>query len=92
MKTDWYITLLFPMFIASNFFYTYHFQDVNLAKFTVRTRSLNDVIYWAMQMVGAGVFGTALDSQALGRSTKAKAALVVLFVLTMGMLQRRLLS
>lgn len=26
--TDWYILALFPMFFASNWFYTYHFQDV----------------------------------------------------------------
>lgn len=85
MKTDWYILLLFPMFFASNFFYTYQFQDVNLAKFTLRTRSLNSVLYWAGQMVGAGIFGTALDIQAVGRSTRAKAALIALFCLTMSM-------
>ena len=84
LSTDWYIVLLFPMFFASNFFYTYHFQDVNAAKFDLRTRSLNGVLYWAMQMVGAGVFGLALDSPFVSRRTRAKAALGALFVCTFG--------
>ena len=84
LVTDWYIILLFPMFFASNFFYTYQFQDVNLARFTVRTRSLNSVLYWGMQMVGAAVFGAALDIKAIGRPMRAKAALVALFAITMG--------
>ena len=92
LKTDWYIVLLFPMFFASNFFYTYQFQDVNLAKFTVRTRSLNSTVYWAMQMVGALIFGTALDSKILGRPMRAKIGLASLFVLTMGMFYRYSLS
>ena len=37
-RSDPYIVLLFPMFIASNYFYTYQFNDVNLAKFNTRTR------------------------------------------------------
>ena len=84
MKTDWYIALLFPMFFASNFFYTYQFQDVNLAKFTVRTRSLNGVLYWMSQIIGAYIFGYALDFARLKRTMRAKAALVALFVITMG--------
>ena len=84
LTTDWYIVLLFPMFFASNFFYTYHFQDVNASKFDLRTRSLNGVLYWAMQMVGAGVFGLALDSPFVSRRTRAKAALGALFVCTFG--------
>ena len=90
LKTDWYIVLLFPMFFASNFFYTYQFQDVNLAKFTVRTRSLNSVLYWASQMFGALIFGTALDVKAVSRGTRAKAGLASLFVLTMGMYKETL--
>lgn len=84
MKTDWYIALLFPMFFASNFFYTYQFQDVNLARFTVRTRSLNGVLYWLSQILGAYIFGYALDFAKLKRTMRAKVALGVLFVFTMG--------
>lgn len=82
--SDWYIIFLFPLFFSSNFFYTYHFQDVNLAKFTIRTRSLNSVLYWMAQIVGASIFGYALDIQSLSRPLKARIALVALFTLVMG--------
>ena len=85
-KTDWYILLLFPMFFSSNYFYTYHFQDVNTPYFTLRTRSLNGVLYWISQIIGAGVFGFALDTPMLRRPTRAKAALAALFVITFGKL------
>ena len=81
-KTDWYIVLLFPMFLASNWFYTYHFQDVNLPNFNIRTRALNNVLYWLMQIVGAYITGYALDAN-LRRSLKAKIALGYLLTLTM---------
>lgn len=83
LKTDWYIVFLFPFFIASNWFYTYHFQDVNLPMFSVRTRSLNNVLYWTMQMVGATVFGFALDYQKISRRLRAKLCLIVLLAVTM---------
>ncbi|KIX02630.1 uncharacterized protein Z518_08572 [Rhinocladiella mackenziei CBS 650.93] len=81
--SDWYLLFLFPMFFASNWFYTYHFQDVNLARFNIRTRALNSVLYYLFQIVGAWVFGFALDNPRLRRTTRAKMALVALFVLTM---------
>lgn len=83
-RSDSYIVLLFPMFLASNWFYTYHFADVNLARFNIRTRALNNTLYWSSQIVGAGVFGYALDTTFARRSVRAKTALVVLFVITMG--------
>ena len=70
------------MFFASNWFYTYQFNDVNLAQFNTRTRSLNNTLYWTAQIVGAVVFGTALDYPKLKRTTRAKVAWVTLFVLT----------
>ena len=82
LRSDTYIILLFPMFFASNWFYTYQFQDVNLAKFNVRTRALNEVLYWMSQIFGAYIFGYALDIKAR-RTLRAKALLVVLFVVTM---------
>lgn len=83
LRTDWYIVFLFPFFISSNWFYTYHFQDVNFAQFNVRTRALNSVLYWSMQMVGALIFGIALDYDKISRRTRAKLGLLALFVLTM---------
>lgn len=83
LRTDTYIVLLFPMFFASNWFYTYHFSVVNLAKFNIRTRSLNNTLYWTSQMIAALIIGFALDIKTIRRSIKAKAAFGLLFVLVM---------
>lgn len=82
LLSDPYIILLFPMFFASNWFYTYQFNAVNLAQFNTRTRALNNVLYWTMQIVGAWVFGNALDVSFLKRTTRAKLAWAALFVIT----------
>jgi MFS family permease len=81
--TDPYIIFLFPMFLASNWFYAYHFTEINAAYFNVRTRSLNGVVYYIMQIVGAYVFGYALDIKGVRRTTRAKAAWVALFATIM---------
>lgn len=31
LKTDWWVVLLFPMFFASNYFYTYQFNGMSIA-------------------------------------------------------------
>ncbi|EEP76797.1 predicted protein [Uncinocarpus reesii 1704] len=83
LRTDYYIVLFFPMFLASNWFTTYQFNGVNLAQFNIRTRALNNVLYWFFQMVGAFVFGYLLDIKSVRRTVRARAGLVLLFVLTM---------
>ncbi|EGG13250.1 major facilitator superfamily transporter [Melampsora larici-populina 98AG31] len=55
------VLLLFPFFWASNWFYTYQFNDYNLALFNLRTRSLNALLYWLSQLFGSGLFGLLLD-------------------------------
>jgi hypothetical protein len=82
-RTDPYIVALFPMFLASNWFYAYHFNNINGVYFNTRTRALNSVLYYLMQIVGAFVFGYALDTTKFSRRTRAKGALVALFVLIM---------
>lgn len=82
LRSDPYVILLFPMFFASNWFYTYQFNDVNRAQFNVRTRALNNTLYWLAQMVGALIVGFALDFPNIRRTTRAKAAWAVMFVLT----------
>ncbi|KAI5279384.1 hypothetical protein KEM54_004197 [Ascosphaera aggregata] len=83
LKTDVYIVSLFPMFFASNWFYTYQFNIVNGFSFNIRTRSLNNVVYWGMQMIGALLFGQLLDLKSLKRSVRAKVAWLVILVLGM---------
>lgn len=80
--TDPYILFLFPMFFASNWFYTYQFNVVNFAKFNTRTRALNNVLYWIAQIIGVSIFGFALDYSRLRRTTRAAIAWVVMFALT----------
>jgi MFS family permease len=79
---DPYIMLLFPMFFASNIFYTYQQNGFNGAHFNARGKSLNNVLYWLAQIFGAIIFGYALDYKGLRRSLRAKLSLVVLFTLT----------
>lgn len=80
--TDPWVILLFPMFFASNWFYTYQFNCVNLPRFNTRTRALNNVLYWLMQIAGAWIFGSALDMARFKRTTRAKGAWVALLALT----------
>ncbi|KAL2130862.1 hypothetical protein VTI74DRAFT_5852 [Chaetomium olivicolor] len=77
-----WVVLLFPMFFASNVFYTYQGNDMNGAHFNTRTRSLNGLLYWLSQIIGAIVFGYALDFPGVRRSIRAKASFVALFLLT----------
>jgi hypothetical protein len=82
--TDPYILFLFPMFFASNWFYTYQFNAVNLARFNIRTRALNNTVYWIAQIFGASFFGFALDISRWRRTTRAMVAWGVLMLLTLG--------
>ncbi|KAK2797325.1 hypothetical protein FQN50_009220 [Emmonsiellopsis sp. PD_5] len=83
LRTDYYIVALFPMFIASNWFYTYHFNNINSARFNIRTRALNGCLYYLAQMLGSFVFGYVLDSKFLRRTTRARVGIGSLFVITM---------
>ena len=83
LQTDIWIVFLFPMFLASNWFYSYQFNGVNGAKFNIRTRALNNTLYWISQIIGAYVFGYMLDIRSLRRTLRAKVAWGLLFVLTM---------
>ncbi|KAF2429160.1 MFS general substrate transporter [Tothia fuscella] len=81
-RSDPYILFLFPMFFASNWFYAYQFNGVNGAKFNTRTAALNNTVYYIMQIVGAYIFGYALDIPTIRRTVRAKAVWVALFALT----------
>ncbi|KAI4260700.1 MAG: hypothetical protein L6R42_003929 [Xanthoria sp. 1 TBL-2021] len=82
LRTDPYVILLFPIFFASNWFYTYQYNDVNTAQFNARTGALNGTLYWLAQMFGALIFGFALDYPNVRRTTRAKAAWASLCALT----------
>lgn len=77
-----WVVLLFPMFFASNIFYTYQLNDMNAAHFNTRTRALNNTLYWSSQIIGATIFGYALDYGSARRTVRAKASFIALVVLT----------
>ncbi|CAE6438149.1 unnamed protein product [Rhizoctonia solani] len=71
LRTDPSILLLFPMFLASNWFYTWQFNDYNGALFNIRTRALNSLVYWISQIFGSVLIGLLLDSGRIGRRLRA---------------------
>jgi hypothetical protein len=58
---NWRMLLVLPAAWASNFFYTYQFNNVNGRLFTLRTKGLNNVFYWGAQMLGSAAIGYFLD-------------------------------
>ncbi|EIM91984.1 MFS general substrate transporter [Stereum hirsutum FP-91666 SS1] len=80
LRTDPMIVLLFPMFFASNWFYTWQFNDYNAALFNIRARGLNNLVYWLSQIVGSIAIGLLLDSRRLTRRMRAFAGWTVLLL------------
>ncbi|ORX54924.1 MFS general substrate transporter [Hesseltinella vesiculosa] len=72
---------LIPMFYSSNFFYSYQFDNVNAALFNVRTRGLNNALYWAAQMLGSLLLSLLLDNKRIGRRKRTLIAVVSVFIL-----------
>ncbi|GME93547.1 unnamed protein product [Ambrosiozyma monospora] len=84
-KTLWrepWMLLLFPMFFASNWFYTYEQSDFAAPNFNVRSRSLNSLLFWLMQMIGAYLIGLLLDYNKLSRKSRGMIGWVILFCIT----------
>ncbi|KAG9455380.1 hypothetical protein H6P81_008284 [Aristolochia fimbriata] len=78
---NWKMQLLIPSAWASNFFYTYQFNNVNGVMFNLRTRGLNNVFYWGAQMIGSVVIGYLLDFSFKSRRTRGIAGISVVAVL-----------
>jgi len=81
LKTDPYIILLFPMFFASNWFYTWQFNDYNAALFSIQGRSLNNTVYWIAQIFGSVSIGILLDQTRMRRRVRAFVAWTILFAM-----------
>ncbi|CAO1612944.1 unnamed protein product [Sympodiomycopsis kandeliae] len=71
LKTDYWVIMLFPMFFASNFFYTWQGQDFNGHLFNLRTRALNSLLYWFAQIFGAHFTSLIVDNQRMKRKSRA---------------------
>lgn len=70
LSRNWKMRLLFPAAWASNFFYSYQFNNVNGLMFNLRTRGLNNVFYWGAQMLGSVGIGYVLDFSFQSRRTR----------------------
>ncbi|KAH7886219.1 MFS general substrate transporter [Phlebopus sp. FC_14] len=82
LRTDPMILLLFPMFFASNYFYTWQFNDYNGALFDIRARSLNNVVYWLSQIIGSVAIGSLiLDQPRIRRRLRAFAGWTILLAM-----------
>ncbi|GJN11953.1 hypothetical protein PR202_ga30193 [Eleusine coracana subsp. coracana] len=78
---DWKMLLALPAAWASNFFYTYQFNNVNGLLFTVRTEGLNNVFYWGAQMIGSAAIGYYLDFGFASRRKRGLVAVLAVAVL-----------
>ncbi|KAL2654037.1 hypothetical protein R1flu_022165 [Riccia fluitans] len=81
---DWRMLALIPMFLSSNWFYTYQFNCFNGGGlFTTRTRAFNGTFYWFAQILGSNLMGNFLDSEKISprRKRRAEMGLVALLVI-----------
>ena len=83
LRTDPHIISLFPMMFVSNFYLPYMFNDINLARFNIRTRALNVVLFYAAGIPGAYAAGTFFDRKSLSRSLRTATGLALLLALFM---------
>ncbi|KAJ8088903.1 hypothetical protein PM082_014149 [Marasmius tenuissimus] len=81
LRTDPLIILLFPMFFASNWFYTWQFNMFNWAIFNIRARALNNLVYWVAQIIGSVLISILLDRTSLSRRVRAFSSWAILFVM-----------
>ncbi|KAG0337167.1 hypothetical protein BG000_005737 [Podila horticola] len=75
---DWRMIVLIPMFLSSNWFYSYQFSTVNGFYFSPRTQSLNNIFYWFSQIGGSWAFARILDYQGVNRKTRALWGLMII--------------
>ncbi|KAF7149003.1 hypothetical protein RHSIM_Rhsim03G0217900 [Rhododendron simsii] len=81
---NWKMLLMVPAAWASNFFYTYQFNNVNGVLFNLRTRGLNNVFYWGAQMFGSVMIGYLMDFSFKSRRMRGLAGIGVVALLGTG--------
>lgn len=82
LRTHKRIIMLFPMFFVSNYYYPYIFNDMNLRTFNIRTRALNNTLFWMMEIPGSFLTGWILDQKRLSRPVRARFGYIFVLVLT----------
>lgn len=73
-KTVW---LMVPAFIASNWYYAYFFS-MNSYYFSLRARSLNSTVFWALEPLGTFFMSAILDFKPLQRRSRGLLGLAAL--------------
>ncbi|KAF8168401.1 major facilitator superfamily domain-containing protein [Crassisporium funariophilum] len=81
VRDDPLIIMLFPMFLASNWFYTWQFNAYNAVLFDIRGRSLNNLVYWIAQIIGSLIIGFLLDQKKISRRVRAFSGWGVCFLM-----------
>jgi len=82
LRTHTRIITLFPMFFVSNYYYPYIFNDMNLRVFNIRTRALNNTLFWMMEIPGSLLTGLLLDQKSLARPARARLGFCLVSALT----------
>ncbi|PIN02897.1 hypothetical protein CDL12_24584 [Handroanthus impetiginosus] len=78
---DWRMLLMVPASWASNFFYSYQFNNVNGVLFNLRTRGLNNMFYWGAQMIGSVLIGYIMDFSFKSRRVRGLIGIGVVAIL-----------
>ncbi|CAM8898296.1 unnamed protein product [Rhodiola kirilowii] len=81
---NWKMLLIVPAAWASNFFYSYQFNNVNGVLFNLRTRGLNNVFYWGAQMLGSVGIGYVMDFSFESRRMRGFLGIGIVAVLSTG--------
>ncbi|PSS04519.1 UNC93-like protein [Actinidia chinensis var. chinensis] len=81
---NWKMLLMFPAAWASNFFYSYQFNNVNGLLFNLRTRGFNNVFYWGAQMIGSVMIGYIMDFSFKSRRVRGLVGIGVVALLGTG--------
>lgn len=81
---NWKMLLMVPASWASNFFYSYQFNNVNGVLFNLRTRGLNNVFYWGAQMIGSVFVGYLMDFSFKSRRARGLLGISVVALLGTG--------
>ncbi|CDK26332.1 unnamed protein product [Kuraishia capsulata CBS 1993] len=83
LVADWKMMMLLPAFFASNFFYSYQF-GINAFYFSLRTRSLNSMVYWLTQIIGTGGLSLILDTTRISRRRRGIIGLTISCIFVTG--------
>jgi len=75
------VLALLPLFVYSNWFYSYQLTVFSQGVFTPAASGLASAFYWGAQMVGAKSLGCVLDSRSMTPPRRAQVSIVMSIIL-----------